>query len=53
MRCYLNNVGILKEDELDRDKAIQMAWSSSDEALDECNTEVAGTYFELMRMEYF
>lgn len=42
VRCYLNNVGILKEDELDRDKAIEMAWSTSEEALDDCNKEVAG-----------
>lgn len=42
IRCYLNNVGILKEDELDRDKAIEMEWSTSDEALDECYQEVAG-----------
>lgn len=44
IRCYLENVGILKDDELDRDKAMQMAWSSSDESLDECNKEVAGIF---------
>lgn len=42
IRCYLNSVGILKEDELDREKAIEMNWSTSEEALDECYTEVAG-----------
>lgn len=42
VRCYLNNVGILKEDELDRDKAVEMAWATSEEALDDCNKEVAG-----------
>lgn len=42
VRCYLENVGILKNDELNRDRAIQMAWSTSDEALDECVIETSG-----------
>lgn len=32
----------MKDDELNREKAIQMSWSTSEEALDECNNEVSG-----------
>lgn len=48
VHCYLENVGILKDDELDRDRAIEMKWSSTPEALDECANESSGLYFFIM-----
>lgn len=42
MRCYLDAVGILKDDELNREKAAEMAWATAEDTLDECVKEVAG-----------
>lgn len=44
IRCYLEGVGILKDDELNREKATEMAWASADDTLDECEKEVAGKF---------
>lgn len=35
-------VGIIKDDELNREKANEMAWATSEDTLDECEKEVAG-----------
>lgn len=42
MRCYLDAVGILKDDELNQEKAAEMAWATAEDTLDECVKEVAG-----------
>lgn len=42
IRCYLNAVGILKDDELNREKANEMAWATSEDTLEECEKEVTG-----------
>lgn len=49
IRCYLTQVGIIKDDLLNRDKAIELAFSTSDEALDECAQESNG----LQKVETF
>lgn len=42
IRCYLNEFGVLKEDILDKQRAIELHWASSDDTLDECVKEVNG-----------
>ncbi|XP_055313366.1 general odorant-binding protein 84a [Sitodiplosis mosellana] len=40
IRCYLDAVGIIKDDELNREKANEMAWATSEDTLEECEKEV-------------
>lgn len=35
-------VGIIKDDELNREKATEMAWATAEDTLDECEKEVTG-----------
>lgn len=40
IKCYLEKVGILLADaNLNRDRAIEMQWSTSDDSLDDCVKE--------------
>jgi hypothetical protein len=42
MKCYLEETGILSADgKIDKDRAIEMTWSTSEDALDDCATEMS------------
>ncbi|XP_031621349.1 general odorant-binding protein 84a [Contarinia nasturtii] len=41
IRCYLDAVGILKDDELNLERANEMQWSTCEETIPECQKEVA------------
>lgn len=42
MRCFLENIGVLKDDVLDHEKAMELAWAKDPETLDECEKEASG-----------
>lgn len=44
IRCYLDAVGIIKDDELNREKASEMQWATSEDTLDECQKDVTGIF---------
>lgn len=44
MRCYLENIGILNaNDEVDKDRAVEMLWSNSATTIDDCLPEMQGS----------
>lgn len=47
IRCYLTEVGILNEDKVDKEKAIEMNWAVSDDTLDDCIKEGNGNMTEI------
>lgn len=47
MRCYLEAVGILKDDELNREKANELAFATAEDTLEECEKEVTGKFWDL------
>lgn len=51
----MTQIGILNDDELNRDKAIELSWSTSDEALDECVQESNGsqTFLDILVADSF
>lgn len=40
----MDAVGIIKDDELNREKANEMGWATSEDTLDECVKEVTGKW---------
>lgn len=45
MQCYLQTVGILKEDNtVDKDRAASMLWPNSLDAIDDCMNEQDGLF---------
>ncbi len=42
MKCYLENIGILQANsQVNKDLAIDMAWATSEETIDQCVNEMS------------
>lgn len=41
----MDAVGVIKDDELNREKAMELNWATSEDTYDECEKEVTGRFF--------